>query len=182
MKTNTRYWIYLQSCFVNLLSKLVHRNVRWSTDQHLSVVLFDQVVHDGSRCHSLTSSRRTLKEQNNSVKIHSHFLQRRCELMTVWQWYLNETEWSLEDRLDSIHLGVVQLWEVRDTESLGKLTFDDNILHLMSQKFVVDVSPYRCFIHSEGLQGCLHPVKWFMIIWLNTKTQHEAHAWEMNSK
>lgn len=53
---------YLQSCFVNLLSKLVHSNVRGSTDQHLSVVLFDQVVHNGGRCHSLTSSRRTLKE------------------------------------------------------------------------------------------------------------------------
>lgn len=79
-------------------------------------------------------------------------------LQIVGAVYLDEAEWPLKNCLDGIHLGVVQLREVGDTESLRQLTLDDHILHLMSQKFVIDISPNRCLIHSKGLQCCLHPI------------------------
>ena len=65
----------------DFFSKLIHSNVRWGTNKNFANLLLDQMVHQGSRSHCLSSA---------------------------W-WPLNECQGGSESLLHSIHLEVIEL-------------------------------------------------------------------------
>lgn len=56
---------------MDLLSKLVHSNVGGGADKHRTIILFHQVVNNGSRRNGLPSSWRSLSNKFKGVK-HTH--------------------------------------------------------------------------------------------------------------
>ncbi|KAA1469267.1 hypothetical protein DENSPDRAFT_595198 [Dentipellis sp. KUC8613] len=103
----------LQAGCVDLLGKLVNSDVRWRTDEHLAGIHLGQMVYDGGRCHGLSGTGGTL----------------------------DKTDRLLEDALDRIHLGVIQLGQSRSREALGHLGAKYLRLELVAQQFVVLYSP-----------------------------------------
>lgn len=51
---------------------------------------------------------------------------------------------------------MVEVWQALRSEAFGQLAFDDNVLHLVTQQLVIDISGHRGLVHSKRLQGALH--------------------------
>lgn len=62
--------------------------------------------------------------------------------------------WALAGRSD---LRVIEVGQAGGSETLRQLAFDCDILHLVTQQFVVDVARNRGLVHRKCLQGTLHP-------------------------
>lgn len=52
---------------------------------------------------------------------------------------------------------MVEVREPLGREAFGQLAFDDDILHLVAQQFVVNVARHRGLVHCKCFQGTLHP-------------------------
>lgn len=54
-------------------------------------------------------------------------------------------------------LRVIEVGEAGGSETLWQLALDRDILHLVTQQFVVNVPRDRSLVHCKCLQGALHP-------------------------
>mmetsp|Transcript_29028 Transcript_29028/g.66729 ORF Transcript_29028/g.66729 Transcript_29028/m.66729 type:complete len:327 (+) Transcript_29028:1458-2438(+) len=122
---------HLQASLVQLLSQLVHSDVGWSTHKHLPLVLSSEPVHNCSACNRLSSSWRSL----------------------------NEAQWILKCLSNSIHLGVVELWQVGGREVPWQGASYGLLFHIVTKKLVVKVARHTRVINSECSHGSLHTVK-----------------------
>lgn len=56
------------------------------------------------------------------------------------------------------NLGVIEVWQALSGEALWQLALDGDVLHLVTQQLVVNVTGHGGLVHSKSLQGALHPV------------------------
>lgn len=52
---------------------------------------------------------------------------------------------------------MIEVGQAGGGKTLGQLALDCDILHLVTQQFVVDVARHGGLVHCKGLQGALHP-------------------------
>ena len=94
---------------MDLFSELINSDVRRRADEDLTRIHLGEVINNRSRGNGFASARRSL----------------------------DQTDGLLKDALNSIHLGVVELWQTRGGKALGHLGTKNLRLKLVTKELVV---------------------------------------------
>lgn len=72
-------------------------------------------------------------------------------------------------------LRVIEVREAGGSETLWQLALDCDVLHLVTQQFVINVARYRGLVHCKCPQGALHPEATKYTIDCSKQCQHHSY-------
>lgn len=127
----------------------------------LPISLPSQMVHNGGRGDSLACSGRALDETQGTLQDSLHSIHLGTEMALIPHGGAEFAKLTLEalgpNSCLCCYLRMVEVRKSLCCEALRQLTFDNDILHLVTQELVIDVARDGGFIHSKSLEGTLHP-------------------------
>lgn len=119
------------------------------------------MVHNGGRGDSLACSGRALDETQGTLQDSLHSIHLGTEMALIPHGGAEFAKLTLEalgpNSCLCCYLRMVEVRKSLCCEALRQLTFDNDILHLVTQELVIDVARDGGFIHSKSLEGTLHP-------------------------